>query len=131
MDSTVTAVIVVALVAISFVVGFGLGRKGNVSLSEPDIRSLAQVVGIFVKAAEQMLAGAPGAEKLKWVIGEILKLPQFTDLDEADVRPLVEAAVFEVKQNVLLPELTAEATFDSLLDVSTAHGWRHGGNAAL
>ena len=48
-------------------------------------------VGIFVNAAEQMMAGEEGAKRLEWVMAQIEA--RFPKLDTDTIRAMVEAHV--------------------------------------
>lgn len=67
----------------------------------------------LVRAAEQMLPGATGAEKLAWVLEQVGELLPGVDIDEALLRVLVESEVQqmnEVKGVPLAPALELSET---------------------
>lgn len=89
---TLTVVVTLAL-AVGIVAAYLVARR---IARRPDLGEAAELAAVFVQAAEQTLASAPGSEKLTWVMGELGKRTKH--LDGTMLRALVEAAVFRLKQ---------------------------------
>lgn len=75
------------LIAIGLLVWF------RVKPGSPDY----QTINFLVTAAEQMLAGRTGEEKLNWVLSEIARLGLFTGVDPRFLRVMIESAVYWLK----------------------------------
>jgi len=76
------------LIAIGLLVWFRV-KPG----SAPDY----QTINFLVTAAEQMLAGRTGEEKLNWVLSEIARLGLFMGVDPRILRVMIESAVYWLK----------------------------------
>lgn len=123
MDSAtiVSALIILFFSAVAFFIGFRLGRTGGAleEIKNLDLDALSRWAGVFVKAAEKMFPGEQGLQKLAWVIGQIKSLPDFLNLDDEQVRTVVEAAVFDVKGEFVMGEVEARVSGDPLLELRT------------
>lgn len=57
---------------------------------------LHEAIALYVKAAEMLLPGQTGADKLVWVVARIDAL--FPEVDEEWVRTVIESVVYDVKR---------------------------------
>ena len=87
--------VLIVLVVLAWRLAVQWAKVGAVNAENEAWSQVQYIVGRAVVAANQILSGSSGEEKLKYVLGIVDRL--FPDLDEEVVRAIVEASVRETK----------------------------------
>lgn len=91
MDSTFVLYMVGAMVLLALL--WLVSRGGGRSIS--DVR---EIVGALVAAAEQVMPGVSGADKLEWVLSQADQVGITKHIDHALLRAMIESAVYWTKR---------------------------------
>lgn len=87
--------VLIVLVVLGWRLAVQWARTNGIQAENDAWAQVQYFAGVAVKAADQMLAGETGEEKLEYVLSVLDKL--FPNLDEEVIRAIVEAAVLETK----------------------------------
>lgn len=107
-----------AIIVLALVVAASYGYVKYLEFRDGDWDQRVVLIGEAVTAAEQMLGKEPGAKRLDWVMGYAQR--RFPDLDLEDLRVLVEASVYRLKQGQVI-----ETGEDNSLDFWVGSGPAH------
>ena len=84
------------VIGIGLVIAASYGYSKYLEFAGSDWEQRMALIFDAVTAAEQMHGSLPGAQRLEWVTSYIRR--RFPDIDAEDLRVMVEAAVYRLKQ---------------------------------